>query len=325
MLTIHPPGEAGTSPGPEHLREALWIDLLEPTPAEIALVQSAIGVELPTRSEMQEIELSSRLYTEGTSIFMTATVIQKADAAFPEVTPITFVLTAATLVTIRYGNPTPFRTFKAKCDRPGASFGSRDKLFGGLMDEIIDRVADILELAGAELDDISRVIFNIPTQHGSSRNAGGPKPDYTAILERIGRCGDLAGKTRESLLSLARVVAFYIEIIRAKAPQELDEHWRTVRSDVSSLTEHANFVSSKVNFFLDATLGMINIEQNTIIKIFSIAAVVFLPPTLVASIYGMNFKFMPELEWSLGYPWAVLLMIISAILPCWYFRRKGWL
>lgn len=309
----------------ERLRVGLWIDLLDPTADEIALVQAAVGVELPTRSEMQEIEVSSRLYTENDALFMTATVIQKADAAFPEVTPITFVLTPANLVTIRYGNPTPFRTFSAKCDRPSAAFSTRDKMFGGLMDEIIDRVADILELAGAELDAISRIIFNIPSQHPGSQLPAGQKPDYTAILERIGRCGDLAGKARESLLSLARVVAFYIEIVRVKAPHELDEHWRTVRSDVSSLTEHANFVSNKVNFFLDATLGMINIEQNTIIKIFSIAAVVFLPPTMIASIYGMNFTTMPEIDWKFGYPWALALMIISAILPCWYFRRKGWL
>ena len=325
MLTLHPPGEPGASLTPEQLRAGLWIDLLDPTAEEIALVQSALGVELPTRSEMHEIEVSSRLYTEGDVIFMTATVIQKADAAFPEVTPVTFVLAPATLITIRYGTPTPFRTFTAKCDRPGTPFSSRDKMFGGLMDEIIDRVADILELAGAELDAISRIIFNIPGHHGGGAPSNGPKPNYTAILERIGRCGDLAGKARESLLSLARVVAFFIEIIRVKAPQELDEHWRTVRSDISSLTEHANFVSSKVNFFLDATLGMINIEQNTIIKIFSIAAVVFLPPTMIASIYGMNFDFMPETSWALGYPWALALMIVSAVLPVWYFKRKGWL
>lgn len=325
MLTLHPPGEPGAPLTPERLRAVPWIDLLEPTAEEVSIVQSAVGVELPTRSEMQEIEISSRLYTENDAIFMTATVIQKAGAAFPEVTPITFVLTTANLVTIRYGNPTPFRTFSAKCDRPGAPFGNRDRMFGGLIDEVIDRVADILELVGAELDDISRTIFNIPTQRNGARPAAAPKPDYTATLERIGRCGDLAGKARESLLSLARMVAFYIEIVRAKAPQELDEHWRTVRSDVSSLTEHANFVSNKVNFFLDATLGMINIEQNTIIKIFSIAAVVFLPPTMIASIYGMNFKFMPEINWLFGYPWALALMITSAILPCWYFRRKGWL
>ncbi|MFN0126449.1 MAG: magnesium transporter CorA family protein [Verrucomicrobiales bacterium] len=325
MLTLHPPGDPGAPMTTECLQAGLWIDLLDPTADEIALVQAAVGVELPTRSEMQEIEVSSRLYTENDALFMTATVIHKADAAFPEVTPITFVLTPANLVTIRYGNPTPFRTFSAKCDRPSATFSTRDKMFGGLMDEIIDRVADILELAGAELDAISRIIFNIPNHHASTQLPTGQKPDYTAILERIGRCGDLAGKARESLLSLARVVAFYIEIARVKAPHELDEHWRTVRSDVSSLTEHANFVSNKVNFFLDATLGMINIEQNTIIKIFSIAAVVFLPPTMIASIYGMNFNAMPEIDWRFGYPWALALMIISAILPCWYFRRKGWL
>lgn len=324
MLTVYPPSPPDAPPA---LGEALWIDLLDPTPAEVALVQGSIGVELPTRSEMQEIEVSSRLYTEDDgSIFMTAAVIHKADAHFPDITPISFVLTERTLITIRYADPTPFRTFRAKVERIHPSRINLERTFGGLVDEIVDRVADILELVGAELDAVSRVIFN-PTPHasGSAPASKTDRPDYTAMLARIGRAGELAGKARESLLSLARMVAFYIEIVRVKAPQELNEHWRTVRSDVSSLTEHASFLSSKVNFFLDATLGMINIEQNTIIKIFSIAAVVFLPPTMVASIYGMNFDFMPELKWHYGYPLAILLMIISAILPCWYFKRKGWL
>jgi len=288
-------------------------------------VQAALHVEMPTRSEMQEIEVSSRLYQENGALFLTATLIHRADAAFPESTAVTFVLTPKNLVTIRYADPMPFRTFAAKIDRPGALYQSRDRMFGGLLDEIIDRVADIMELVGAELDGISRIIFNSKSRQSPVGSAEVPKANYSALLEHIGRCGEMAAKARESLVSLTRIASFYMENVRTNAPTELDEHWRTIRSDLASLSEHATFLSAKVNFFLDATLGMINIEQNTIIKIFSVAAVVFLPPTLVASIYGMNFKHMPELEWPLGYPLAILLMIISALLPCYYFKRKGWL
>ncbi|MGI8604616.1 MAG: magnesium transporter CorA family protein [Verrucomicrobiales bacterium] len=328
MISVHPPGSSGPSV-PEialaTLAEALWIDLLEPSPTEIARVQSALGLELPTRSEMQEIEASSRLYQESGALFMTATMIYRAETAFPESTAATFVLTTKNLVTIRYADPTPFRTFAVKADRNYAAFASRDKMFGGLVDEIIDRIADILELVAAELDAISRTIFNIPSASGPPRDPDAPKPNYSALLERIGRSGELATKARESLVTLTRVAAFFTETQRTAAPQELDEHWRTIRSDLISLSEHSTFLSSKVNFFLDATLGRINIEQNTIIKIFSVAAVVFLPPTLVASIYGMNFKLMPETGWPFGYPMAILMMILSAVLPFLYFKRRGWL
>jgi magnesium transporter len=329
MITLHPPGlPTGKSPaeapvGP--ISEALWIDLFEPTPGEMATVQSALGLELPTRSEMQEIEASSRLYQDNGALFMTATMIFRADAIFPEATAVTFVLTSRNLVTIRYANPAPFVTFAAKVERNAAAFGSRDRMFGGLVDEIIDRIADILEVVAGELDAVSRIIFNIPSPTRRTQALKAPKADYSALLERIGRCGELATKARESLVSLTRVAAFYIEAQRTGAQRELDEHWRTIRSDLSSLSEHSTFLSSKVNFFLEATLGMVNIEQNTIIKIFSVAAVVFLPPTLVASIYGMNFRFMPETAWPWGYPLALVLMVISALLPCVYFRRRGWL
>jgi magnesium transporter len=327
MIRVHPPGPPGGGPqiSDATLAEALWIDLYEPTGEEIARVQLSLGLELPTRSEMQEIEASSRLYQEGGALFMTATMIHRANTAFPESTAVTFVLTSKNLITIRYADPTPFQTFSVKADRNYTAYASRDRIFGGLMDEIIDRVADILEFVVAELDTISRIIFNIPSPSSPARNPDAPKPDYTALLERIGRCGELAAKARESLVSITRVAAFYIEAQRTAAVKELDEHWRTIRSDLLSLSEHSTFLSGKVNFFLDATLGMINIEQNTIIKIFSIAAVILLPPTLVASIYGMNFIHMPELAWPLGYPMAVVLMSVSAVLPWLFFKRRGWL
>jgi magnesium transporter len=158
-----------------------------------------------------------------------------------------------------------------------------------------------------------------------SRSAAQTSRDFQKILSRLGRAGDLASKVRESLVSLGRLLAFAIQGTQARGRKTGSARLKTIGRDVASLSDYAAFLNNKVGFLLDATLGMINIEQNAIIKIFSVAAVVFLPPTLIASIYGMNFAHMPELGWPLGYPLALALMVVSAILPYLYFKRRGWL
>ena len=158
-----------------------------------------------------------------------------------------------------------------------------------------------------------------------SRSGGETSRDFQKLIARIGRAGDLATKARESLVSIGRLLAFAIQASQARGRKGSGSRLKTVGRDVASLSDHASFLNQKINFMLDATLGMINIEQNAIIKIFSVAAVVFLPPTLIASIYGMNFTDMPELGLPFGYPLALALMVVSAILPYWYFKRRGWL
>jgi magnesium transporter len=304
------------------LRQALWIDLLNPSPDETQAVESAIGFQLPTRPEAQEIEISSRLYVEVGTVFMTATVIVGADTPRPATGPVTFAYQSKRLVTLRFASPTPFITFSAKFERTPGAFSTAQKVLVGLLDEVVDRVADILELVGANLNSVSGLVF---AQDGEQLERR-PPVDYTAVLTRIGHNGELAANARESLVSLGRLVAFFGEMRSAVAGEEtLDEHWNTVAKDVTALTDHATFLSNKVNFFLDATLGLVNIEQNTIIKTFSVLAVIFLPPTLIASIYGMNFEFLPELKWMLGYPFSLVLMALSAFLPYAFFKRRGWL
>ena len=144
-------------------------------------------------------------------------------------------------------------------------------------------------------------------------------------MERIGRDGDLTSKARESLVTLGRQLTFIQQAQAIQIPKELLPRYRSMSRDVLALSDHASFLANKSSFMLQATLGLINIEQNNIIKIFSVAAAVFLPPTLIASIYGMNFRFMPELDFHLGYPLALFLILISAVLPYIYFRRRGWL
>jgi magnesium transporter len=305
--------------------DALWIDLFEPTPAETAMVQAALGVALPTRDEMREIEPSSRLYVEGEASYMTAQVLSRADEPNPMSEPLTFVLTRRALITLRYTDPRPISSYAGRICRQAATCNSADDALVGLIEAFVDRIADILEKAGLDLDVVSRQIFSVG-QDGKRTE----ERDLQAVLRTLGRNDDLVSTTRESLLSLSRLIRFLGATldVNDKADKKLAKDLRlrtkVVVRDIASLNEHASFESHKVNFLLDATLGMINIEQNRIIKLFSVAAVVFLPPTLVASIYGMNFDVMPELKWALGYPWALVLMALSAVLPYLYFKRKGW-
>lgn len=298
--------------------DVLWVDLLRPTREEELLVERALGVELPTREEMQEIEPSNRLYQEDGGLFMTANVVWKADTPEPESTAITFVLVRRRLVTVRYGEPKAFKIFVGYAERHREVCASGSSILVGLLEAIVDRTADILERVGVEIDALSRSIFV------AERAAGAPR-DYTDALTRMGRHHDLTAKARDSLVSLSRLLSFLALPGDVQSDKELREHVRSLSRDVASLTDHATFISGNISFLLNATLGLVNVEQNAIIKIFSVAAVVFLPPTLVASIYGMNFKIIPELGWDFGYAWALLLMVLSAVLPYLWFKRRGWL
>ncbi len=298
--------------------DSVWIDLLNPTGEEERALERALGVEMPTHEEMREIEVSSRLYQEGAGTYMTATVLAKSDTAQPEATVVTFILVGEILVSLRYGEPAPFRTFAARCLRQSMLRASGEAVLMGLLDAVTDRIADLLERVGIDIDAISRDVFD----HEPAARSG---EFFRDMLHRIGRNGDLASKCRESLVSINRLVTFIGSLTDIPARKDIDSKLPTLIADVHSLSDHATFLSGKVNFMLDATLGMVNIEQTNIIKIFSVASVAFLPPTLIASIYGMNFHFMPELDWPWGYPFAVFLMLCSAIAPYLYFKHRKWL
>jgi magnesium transporter len=307
-------------------RDVVWVDLCNPTPSEIASIERGFHMEVPTREEMGEIEASSRLYTENGALVMTAPILHRATAEIPESGVITFILLAETLVTVRFVDPLPFAAFARRAERnPGLAATAQSALLG-LLEAITDRLADVLELAQADMEQVSRDIFakRAALSAGTaSREARRKAPDLQDTLRRIGRVGDLATKARDSLLGLSRIAVFLNA--QAEMKKDIKARIKTLSRDLGSITDHAHFLAGKVNFLLDATLGLINIEQNAIIKIFTVAAVAFLPPTLIASIYGMNFDFMPELKWHYGYLVAIGLMILSAVLPMWYFRRRGWL
>lgn len=326
MLTVYIPGPTGLIafapvPGEAVPREAIWIDLLNPQQAEVMRVEEVCGIELPTREEMQEIEVSSRLYQEENGLFLTATVLSQSESDHPETTAVTFILAGERLVTVRHAEPKPFRAFALRSLRQ-ASLRRADQILAGLLEAVIDRAADILERVTSEVDSLSREVFK------HSGEASEDIRDFQEILRHVGQTGDVASRARESLMSIGRLLAFLSQgmpSVGKAASKDVRNQIKVMWRDVQSLLDHANFLAGKITFLLDATLGMINIEQNAIIKIFSVVAVIFLPPTLVASIYGMNFQIMPELNWHLGYPLALCFMVISAILPYLYFKRKRWL
>lgn len=295
---------------------AVWLDLVNPDRDEEKTVEALLGLDVPTREEMEEIEISSRLYIEGGATYMTAILPAHSDGDNPEMSPVSFVLTPDRLVTVRYHEPRAFVSFPPRAQRTGFEMHHAESVLVALLEAIVDRLADILEHAGRDIDGISSRIF---------RPAMKEPRDNQQTLEEIGRKGDLTSNIRDSLLTLERLASFLGHVTgQRNITKELRVRVKTLSRDIRSLY-HAGFLSQKVTFLLDATLGMINIEQNAIIKIFSVAAVMFLPPTLIASIYGMNFEHMPELDWPFGYPIAIGLMILSAIFPYAYFKRRNWL
>jgi magnesium transporter len=331
MILIHRPaqvtGPHGESldrtilrPGEPIPPDALWIDLIEPTREEDRIVEAHLAIEIPTREEMADIEPSEILYRENNARYMTARVLCNSDTDTPRLIDVSFILTETTLVTVRYGEPRSFSMFMARAGKPGGCRHQPEAVLDGLIETIIDRAAEILGTVGTRIDRLSQGIFDNERQ-GSRRAAS-----FRAALKSIGRKGDIISNVRESMVSVERLLLFLsASMPRPQKARGYQAEWRTALRDVQSIEEHATFLSNKIQFLLDATLGLVTIEQNDIIKIFSVMSVIFLPPTLVSSLYGMNFKFMPELEWEFGYPVAILLMILAAVLPYVFFRWKRWL
>ena len=299
--------------------ETLWIDLLNPTKEEDGFVEKQLGVSIPTRAESREIEASNRFYLENTAHYMTAFILYNADALTPSTSTLTFILSGNRLVTVRYSEPKAFPIFLARVEKGDLPCQSAGSIMMGLLETIIHRAADLIERIQDEVEKTAQAVFDLRGgEQTRSRR-------LDLLLRAAGKEGDVTSRLQESAFSLERLLTYFANVQRehGKDPA-LIKRIEIAHRDVHSLTEHMRFLTARIAFLLDATLGMINIEQNTIIKIFSIASVALMPPTLIASIYGMNFKHMPELAWPWGYPMAVSLMVVSAVVPFVYFRRKGW-
>ncbi len=319
----------------------MWIDLLNPTKDEDLLVEQVLGVTIPTHEEMQEIEASSRIYQEGGAHYMTALVLHQkestpvalpastsrfarpagpAQPAIPVTTAVTFVLAKHCLVTVRYEEPRAFQILLGRNHKGDSPVNSACGLLVGLLEAIIDREADRVERVQSEVDKLGHMIFDV---HSGQKTQS---QSFDVALKQIGREGELTSRSRECLQSLERVLTYLtFAMSERNDDKNLRAHVKTASRDVAGLNDQVSYLSGKVSFLLDATLGMIGLQQNGIIKFFTVVSVALMPPTLIASIYGMNFKHMPELEWSNGYPMAVALMVVSAVVPFIYFKRRGWL
>ncbi len=301
-----------------HDTRLIWVDLLDPTEQERLAVEQRFGLSVPSQAEMAEIEPSNRLYEEDGALFMTATLVAQVESGSPLSAPVTFILGEQHLITLRYIDPKSFRTYSGHVQKARLIDLRPVGILIGLLEAVVARQADILERISLDADQISIHVFRANEQEQ-------PKA-LSELLKDIGRCGELTSRLREAVVSVIRLLTYFGHPENGHRNDEtMRERIKTLGRDLASLGDFANYQSNKVQFLLDATLGRINIEQTNIIKIFSVAAAAFLPPTLIASIYGMNFDIMPELHTVYGYPFALAAMVLSAVLPLWYFKRKGWL
>jgi magnesium transporter len=331
MLTLYH-SRAGRGERPANLVEeslpenVAWIDLLRPEPDEVAFVKRTTGLDVPSIADLSEIESSSRLRNQNGAIYLSAPMVYRADSDQPLTTPVGFVLTRERLITVRFEELNSFTTFANRDLAAESDPLSSAAVFAGLMDAIADHLADILETIAAELDALSHRLFRTPaTKPAARRPPARESADLRIILRRVGHSGDLASKLRDSLLGIGRIMPYASSLAADWLPPEIKPRFDTVRQDLLSLSDYDVHIVNKVQLLLDATLGLINVEQNNIIKVLTIVSVVGIPPTLIASMYGMNFKGIPEYDWSWGYPYALVLIALSAILPLIWFKLRGWI
>lgn len=301
----------------DDLADAVWIDLFRPTDAEVAAMLP-FGIAVPSLTEMEEIEISNRLYREDGADYLTVVLPGQSDTATPIAGPVTFILRAGLLVTVRHHAPRPFETFPPRADKGTPGCASADHLFLGLLEEIVGRLADILEGVGRGLDAVTRDVFSEASQQDN------------AILQRAlvqtGLQGETMSRVRLGLLSLERAIGYFSQSLAARHEGDgLRSIVTALNRDITALEVHVDFLSGRLSLAVDATLGMINLAQNVTVRIVSVVAVLFLPPTLIASLYGMNFKDMPELSWAYGYPYALTAMVVSAIGTYLIFKWRKWL
>ena len=303
-------------------RGTVWLDLIEPSIDEERYIEQTLSVNAPTKEEMDKIEVRSPFYKEGNAYYMTVTILNKQEADYADGMAITFILTKNCLITVRYGKPKSFQSFSARVMRNPELCKTPELALEGLVETIVHRIGDTLEHSGNEIDNLVKTVFN-----KTSTKQNKESDFYDNIIKNIGQTGNVISKNRESLVSLNRLLIFFSQIENSNKTNKKEHRikFKTLAREVHALAEYVNFLLQRNSFLLDATLGMISVEQNVIVKLFTVAAAVFMPPTLFASIWGMNFHNMPELDWALGYPIALIMIIISAIFPYLYFKRKGWL
>ncbi len=317
MLNVFPGDDA-----PGARTRAIWVDLCSPSPTERAEVELLIGIGVPTREHLSEIESSSRLRARDGVLSMSIPMTTRGGDGEPVVAPVGFVLSRDRLVTVRFAALHAFDTVARRFKEADAMPTSSREVFVELCEEIVDGLADNLEQAAAELRTISVATFDVP--EGEGPKAIRSNRIIRAKLRHIGRLGDRVSETRDALLGVGGAVDFASELTQDWGGGELEPRMKSLRQDVVSLDDYEVHLSEKVQFLLDAMVGLIGIAQNEIFKTLTIVSIVGIPPTLMAGIYGMNFKYMPEYGWTFGYPYGLAVIALSAIVPLVWFKLRGW-
>ena len=299
---------------------ATWIDLCEATEEERAQVEQATGKRIPDKNAISEIESSSRVYTEDGAMYLSTPLPASSDAAEP-LSAVGFVLTNQLLITVRFAENTVFDGLFHGCQK-GKPSGACE-VFLRILEALVDRSADKLEHCGSDLDALSHRAFHSEATERRKRKK--VSETLHAALRKLGRLGDRISQLRDTLLGLGRIAAFVCETGDTVLRHEEQPRLKAVRADIASLNDYQQHLSGKVQFLLDATLGFISIDQNDVVKTLTIVSVVGVPPVLVGGIYGMNFKYMPELDWHFGYPFALILMLVTGLLPLVWFKWRGWM
>lgn len=303
---------------PSHV---IWIDLLNPTAEEKTFVKSRTNVRIPSAELLSEIETSSRLAVDHEVIYLSLPAVAQGDTPEAHLSPAGFVLTQTVLVTIRFAPLTSF-DLVAERVREDETLQSPVAVQMALLETMVDRGADVLERLGAALDKVSRSVFR--GDPARPRNVARSNTALRRALIAVGATGDRLTLARDALLGTGRIAPFLLSLRKSWIVPEFEARLEAMAKDVASLNDYESHLSNKVQFLLDAILGLISIQQNDIFKVLTVVSVVGIPPTLVVGIYGMNFKYMPELNWVAGYPFGLAMIALSAIVPLAWFKWRGW-
>lgn len=293
------------------ISNAVWIDAHEPTEEEREELNTFLRAELPETDDVDEIEFSARYFQDSAGIHVHSLFLAPGEGGRHNTTTVAFILQDKRLLTVREGDLADFRLLRMRARRGQVQVSSPQDLMITMFEQKVENLADALEDIHRKLEVVSHMVLEDSDS------------ELEDAIESLAKLEDSNGKIRLCLMDTQRSISFMQRHLREHF--ELQETAREIKRDVDTLMSHTAFLFDKINFLMDSTQGFISIEQSQIIKTFSIAAVVFLPPTVVASVYGMNFEFMPELQMKYGYVWALFIMVLSGIAPYWYFKSKDWL
>ncbi len=328
MLQVYPhPGDCETTPAAlaaEGLEGRTWIDLQHPSPEEVSAVERTLGLRVPTREQLAEIEASSRVRVQQDALYMSTPLLARGGDSVLASAPTGFVLTDKVCLTVRFANSAVFDTVKSELGGVGPV--TAPKVFARLLEEVVDRAADHFEVCADQLDKASHAIFHASDKPAKTRRRlSHDTAMLRQVMTEIGRASERMSKVRYTLVCVSRMAQFAADRGRDWVEPAVQERLAGVRADIASLEQYEENLLSRVQLLQDAATAFISIEQNDVVKVLTIASVVGVPPVMVVGLYGMNFKYMPELGWRYGYPFALMLIVITTLIPLAWFKWKDWM